>query len=788
MYKNLYNKIYKMLLIRREINKVRREQQEESRGMNYHVSAKDFKHKEIYDLGEKFRGTDPRGEEIGFTNYYMTLNGKPFFGISGEFHFSRCEAQRWEDELLKMKMCGINVITTYIFWNHHEEEEGTFDFEGRRNLRHFVELCKKHGLYVIVRIGPFDHGEARNGGLPDWLYGKPFEVRKLSEGFLFYVRRLYGKISEQLKGLLYKDGGPVIGAQIDNEYMHSSAPWELTTGISNEWVFGGDEGETYMLTLLDEAKKCGIQTPFYTCTGWGGAVTPSVMMPLWGGYAYRPWLFYTRRGEHPCTEEYIYQDYHNSQAVVTSDFHPAYDPETRPYACCEMGGGMMCSYNYRFILPYKSVDAMANIKIASGCNFLGYYVFQGGTNPLGKHGGFLNESQVPKMSYDYQAALGEFGQIRESYLRLKTMHLFCRTFGEELCKMETVLPEGESLISPEDLDTLRFSVRTDGEKGFLFLNNFQDHAQPRPKKNETVTIELKDTQVIFDHIDLEGEENCILPFGWNMDGILLQKAGAQMITRIEKEGQITYVFLKPEGMTPVFTFEEEAITSQGNHVYKCGKDKPWELFIVEKGDICLKILCLDRNTSNQMYLLRDQTLLFARGAVMEEEDRIRLETESAYNKVMSYPKGAMKARGSLEKAGEEDEIFDCWTLRTEEKKPQAEIAHTAALKYTVKVPEDFMEGLKDVLLQIRYKGDIGYAFINGEMVHDNFWNGDLWEIGLRTLAEKLKKDPLTISITPLKEGANVNVESAMAARMENVKAYTGELESVELKPVYEFSF
>ena len=28
----------------------------------------------------------------------------------------------------------------------------------------------------------------------------------------------------------------------------------------------------------------------------------------------------------------------------------------------------------------------------------------------------------------------------------------------------------------------------------------------------------------------------------------------------------------------------------------------------------------------------------------------------------------------------------------------------------------------------------------------------------------------------------------MAARMENVKAYTGELESVDLKPVYEFAF
>ena len=145
---------------------------------------------------------------------------------------------------------------------------------------------------------------------------------------------------------------------------------------------------------------------------------------LWGGYAYRPWLFYTEgRGEHPVTEEYIYQDFHNNEAVVTSDFKPAYLPEDRPYACCEMGGGMTCTYNYRFVLPFQSVDAMANIKLASGCNFLGYYVFHGGSNPKGKHGMFLNEAQAPKISYDYQAAIGEFGQIRESYRRLKTIHL-----------------------------------------------------------------------------------------------------------------------------------------------------------------------------------------------------------------------------------------------------------------------------------------------------------------------------------------------------------------------------
>ncbi len=221
--------------------------------MDYKLNLENIKEKEIRPLGEDFKGTSAGGEEISFTNYYMMKNGKPFFGVSGEFHFSRMSDTRWEDEMIKMKMGGISVVATYLFWIHHEEEEGVFDFTGCRNLRKFVELCHKHGLYVILRVGPFDHGEVRNGGIPDWMYGKPFEVRKLSEGFLFYTKRLYAKIGEQVAGLFFKDNGPIIGVQIDNEYMHSSAPWEITMGISNEWVFGGDEGDEYMLRLKDLA-------------------------------------------------------------------------------------------------------------------------------------------------------------------------------------------------------------------------------------------------------------------------------------------------------------------------------------------------------------------------------------------------------------------------------------------------------------------------------------------------------------------------------------------------------
>lgn len=759
--------------------------------MEYHLNLYDFKKKTYHPLGNRFRGVDPDGQELYFTNYYMERDGHPYFGVSGEFHFSRCEEIRWEDELIKMKMGGINIVSTYIFWIHHEEEEGLFDFTGNKNLKKFVELCRKHHLFVILRIGPFDHGEVRNGGFPDWLYGKPFETRKLNDGFLFYVKRLYTEIAHQVKGLLYKDGGPVIAAQIDNEYMHSSAVWELTTGISDEWIFGGDDGEAYMLALRDLAIECGIETPFYTCTGWGGAITPDEMLPLWGGYSYRPWLFYTERGEHPVTEEYIYQDYHNNNAIVTSDFKPAYQPEDRPYACCEMGGGMMCTYNYRFILPFKCVDAMANIKLGSGCNFLGYYVFRGGSNPKGKHGLYMNEAQTPKISYDYQAALGEFGQLRESYRRLKSLHYFTNTFGEALCDMQTVLPDGASMIDPADLDTLRFAVRTDGRKGFLFLNNFQDHVETKWKKNETVQLNMTGETITFSDFSLAPDENCILPFHMDIAGIDLVTATAQPVTVLSYDSPV-YVFLKPDGMNPVFRFEERAVTDSGSHLYPCSPEREIEYFRVRKSDSDTSafILCISRALANKMYCLKDGTLLFADCAVLEDENGIRTETTSADNRIFTFPKGNVTLRSDSaihmkSASGPEEGIFDIWSVRVPEKTVPVTLKQTASSKYEISFPDKFMDGLKDCLLQIDYRGDIGWAFLDGDLISDNFCNNAVWEIGLRTFAERLKSVPLTLSISPLREGRNVNVESSMAARTEHSLKSTAELLDIRLQPVYE---
>ncbi|MDC7280244.1 beta-galactosidase [Butyrivibrio fibrisolvens] len=663
---------------------------------------------EIYPLPKTFYGRNPDGKEIGFTNYYMTIDGEPFFAISGECHFSRVFENQWEDTILKMKAGGLNIISTYVFWNHHEEIEGQFDFSGRRNLRKFVELCQMHDMFVILRIGPFCHGECRNGGLPDWLYGKPYDVRGNNPEFLQQVRLFYRAIGQQIQGLLFKDGGPIIAAQLDNEYMHSAAPWEMSTGISNEWVNGGKDGDEYLIALKKLAIEEGIETPFYTCTGWGGAATPTEhMLPLWGGYAFWPWMFYGNKDyKHPATPEYIYRDNHNNAVKSTYNFEPFYEPESMPYSCCEMGGGMIPFYNYRFHFPYESVDAMANVKMAGGCNFLGYYMYRGGTNPHGFATEFLNEHQVPKLGYDYNAPIGEFGQLRPSYYRLRCIHTFVKHFGHLLCPMTTLLAEDNEGREPEDTSYLRYAARTDGESGFLFINNYQDHVKLSDKAGESITIKLPGKEINIDDLIIAAGEEAILPINLDLDGIKLEYATVQPLARVESPDVISYIFFKPEGMKPVYKFEgEEPIVPEDSPSY-----------------------------SFPMYV-NGKTICF-----------ITLSREMSY---------------------EFTEIKPPAELINQNKRVLTPV-QCGESRFTIEIPM-LNEEAKDTLLQINYSGDIGSLFdASGKLVHDDFCCEKTWEIGLKELGIK-EGDVLTLYITPKKEDVVVDVSSTMAGRLEKAE-------------------
>jgi len=717
--------------------------------------------KEIHPLGDKFSGTSLDGQEISFTNYAMMVDrgspagSKPFFGVSGEMHFCRVSPDQWEDAILKMKAGGINIVSTYVFWIVHEEEEGVFRFDGCRDVRRFLEICEKHGMMVIMRIGPFCHGEFRNGGLPDWLYGKPFDVRDNNPGFLEATRRFFRALHGQMDGHYFSQGGCIVGTQIENEYQHSSAPWEITTGISSEWVNGGRSGESYMLALKRIMQEEGIVTPFYTTTAWGGAITPvEEALPLWGGYSYQPWIFYNRTGEHPATPEYIYRDNHNNANPKTYNFEPAYPPESRPYACCEMMGGMMCSYNYRFQMDMRAIDALANTKLGSGCNLLGYYMYKGGTNPTGLRTPYLNESQVSKRSYDYQAALGEFGQVRESYGRLKALHLFCQTFADVLAGAKTVLPEHMRDLQPDDLGPLRWCVRVKGDAGFLFVNNFQDHIAMVDRKDETVVLTLPAGDVTF-RFSLAAGENAVLPFGVMLGDVRLDWATAMPMTHIGS----TWFFMAPDGMKPTYCIGGQEYAPQ-----------PGEILRVND----LTLVTLSRGEANHFYLLGGKSYLCDKLLVLDGDGSpaggvLKSETDDGLVTLRSWENGMWQSR----------------TLGEKREPMQADFRQVGIGRYVVDVPQDILHGHKQVLLRVNYVGDIGHAFVDGQMISDNFANGAAWDIRLDCYADALAANPLTIYITPTKAHVTVDVSSAMAGRMEKATGLKAELLSAAILPVDE---
>jgi len=739
----------------------------------YQLDLTNIAPKKIYPLDHRFTGKNPDGREIGFTNYYMTMDGKPFFGISGEAHFCRIAPDQWEDAILKMKCGGINIVSTYVFWIAHEEEEGVFRFDGCRNLRGFLEVCEKHGMMVIMRVGPFCHGEFRNGGLPDWLYGKPYEVRNDNPGFMEAVRKYFRALHTQMDGHYYHQGGCIVGAQIDNEYEHSAAPWEITTGISSEWTDGGHSGMNYMLSLKKIMQEEGIVTPFYTTTSWGGAVTPvEEALPLWGGYSYQPWIFTSGEvKEHPATPEYIYRDNHNSSKPKTYNFEPSYDPETRPYACCEMMGGMMCSYKYRFQLDQRTVDALANTKLGSGCNLLGYYMYKGGTNPLGARTPYLNENQITKRSYDYQAAIGEFGQIRESYGRLRALHLFCKTFSGFLEETKTVLPDYLETLQPENPEPLRFAVRVKDGSGFLFVNNFQDHVEMKDRFGDEVKLQLPDGDITF-RFDIGAGENAILPFNLDLGGEKLVWATAQPITNIGN----TWFFLAPDGMQPQYCFEIN------------GKATTFTAETGEKLTVGgIEIITLSRKDSRgfNVYPINGaETAVLSGNPVLFDGKSLKVETEDGCYSIYTYPANVLTvpANASAEQKG----VFGGYRVGVPAVSEKCPFKQVGVGRYTLEIPAEKLCGKKQVLLRVRYAGDIGHAFINGEMISDNFSNGGTWDVRLECYAEQLKEHPLTIYITPIKSGIVVDV-SAMAGRIERANDLKAELFSAELVSVEEIT-
>lgn len=441
----------------------------------------------------------------------LLRDGKRWFPVMGEIHYSRYPNQYWKEALLKMKAGGVDLISSYVIWIHHEEIEGEWDFSGWRNLREFVQTVQACGLTMILRIGPWIHGEVRNGGFPDWLLAKHGDLcRTNNEAYFADVAAFYRKTFEQVQDLLLKNNGPIIGVQIENEYGHCG-------GLT------GQAGEAHMKRLTALAKDIGFDVPLYTATGWGGAVTAG-LLPVMGGYCEAPWD--PRVTEIEPSGNYVFT-YERNDHAIGSDFGlgkgVTFDIQSVPYLTAELGGGLQVSCKRRPVSRPRDIGAMSLAKMGSGCNLLGYYMYHGGTNPEGrlstleesKGTGSLNDMSVK--NYDFRAPLGEYGWRNGAYDEIKLISLFVHDFGSSLCEMVSVIPE-KNPAHPQNYTDLRFAWRFDTTSpnartcGFLFVNNFQRRKNLASHDGVRFTVPAECGGHAFPLLDIYDGDFFVLPF------------------------------------------------------------------------------------------------------------------------------------------------------------------------------------------------------------------------------------------------------------------------------------
>jgi beta-galactosidase len=310
-------------------------------------------------------------------NNDFLLDGKPFQIMAGEMHPARIPHEYWADRLKMAHAMGLNTVSVYVFWNQLEPRPGQFDFSGNNNVAQFVRLAQQEGLWVILRPGPYVCAEWEFGGIPWWLLkDKDIKVRTSDPRYLVAAGEYLKALGAQLGPLQITHGGPIILAQVENEYGS----------------FGSDH--EYMSQIRDFERAAGFDVPFFTADGGGEMMAhgslPDALPGLNGG-----------SGVEIMKEIGVYRSH-----------GPWLVPEVYPGWLDHWGE------------PHAHVGVRGLVretewKLTHDVSFC-YYMIHGGTSFGFMNGANYSDHYQPQpTSYDYDAPIDEAGRPMAKYFYLR---------------------------------------------------------------------------------------------------------------------------------------------------------------------------------------------------------------------------------------------------------------------------------------------------------------------------------------------------------------------------------
>ncbi|OWK17797.1 hypothetical protein Celaphus_00009445 [Cervus elaphus hippelaphus] len=403
----------------------------------------------------KNRSRGIQTEERAGRNPYFTLEGHEFLILGGSVHYFRVPRASWRDRLLKLRACGFNTVTTYVPWNLHEPQRGTFDFSGNLDLEAFILLAEEVGLWVILRPGPYICSEMDLGGLPSWLLQDPTsQLRTTNRSFVNAVNKYFDHLIPRVAPLQYRRGGPIIAVQVENEYgsfykdkaympyllqallqrgiggllLTADSTEEVTRGHTKGvflwfrvWAGTGQSQASPGLGVVwqQEAVLSGARPP--EPAGTPAASPRALRVPLgsrWRGDVTQQWR---TEPKGPGLLATI-----NMKGFKVDSFKHLYKLQShKPIVIMEFWVGWFDTWgNDHKVMGVNEVEKSVSEFIRFGISF-NVYMFHGGTNF-----GFMNGATSFEKHRDYDAVLTEAGDYTTKYFALR--NLFESILGTQL--------------------------------------------------------------------------------------------------------------------------------------------------------------------------------------------------------------------------------------------------------------------------------------------------------------------------------------------------------------------
>ncbi|XP_072342786.1 beta-galactosidase-1-like protein 2 isoform X1 [Scyliorhinus torazame] len=324
---------------------------------------------------------------------YFQLEGNKFLILGGSMHYFRIPRAYWTDRMLKMKALGLNTLTTYVPWNLHEPQKGIFHFKDNLDLEAYLRLANDLDLWVILRPGPYICSEWDLGGLPSWLLrDENMKLRTTYAGFTDAVDNFFDELIPKVIPFQYKEGGPIIAVQVENEYG------------------GYDKDQKYMNFVYEALLHRGTSELFMTSDNKDGLSKGSVAGAL-------------------ATINFQKLD---SGMTLMKNLEPG-----KPKMVMEYWSGWFDHWGGHHHIYQEGILNTIAALLNKGIS-INLYMFHGGTNF-----GFMNGAQdfgtyiADVTSYDYDAPLSEAGDYTEKYSGIR--ELYSKYLGQELPEQPAVM-------------------------------------------------------------------------------------------------------------------------------------------------------------------------------------------------------------------------------------------------------------------------------------------------------------------------------------------------------------